>query len=152
MRVSYKEFLMRYSLRQLLSSLILSAVGALVLLYLLPSFGMTPDEGSAVQTAVVIGLVIFVLQFIQAFFNQLANRTEFRPIPSGPREEGTVKWFNATKGFGFITGEDGEDIFVHYRSIRGRDRYLLREGMMVSYVLGQSGKGPQAEDVDLVED
>mgnify|MGYP001383750824 FL=1 len=48
-----------------------------------------------------------------------------------------------------ITREDGEDVFVHYRSIRGQNRYLLREGAIVSYVLGRSGKGPQAEDVDL---
>ena len=40
-------------------------------------------------------------------------------------------------------------MYLHYRSIRGRDRYLLREGAVVTYVLGRSGKGPQAEDVDI---
>ena len=70
---------------------------------------------------------------------------------SDDKQNGTVKWFNSTKGFGFITREDGEDVFVHYRSIRGRNRYLLREGATVSYVLGRSGKGPQAEDVDLAD-
>ncbi|MDP5325393.1 MAG: cold-shock protein [Litorivicinaceae bacterium] len=74
------------------------------------------------------------------------------PYASSPREEGVVKWFNGTKGFGFITGDDGEDIFVHYRSVRSSDRYALREGMEVSYVLGRSGKGPQAEDVIPLED
>ena len=78
----------------------------------------------------------------------IANRS-FESVLAGPRQEGTVKWFNSTKGFGFITREDGEDVFVHYRSVRGRDRFLLREGTVVSYVLGRSGKGPQAEDVDL---
>lgn len=144
---------MRYSLRQLFLSLILSVLGALGLLYLLPSFGMTPAEGSAAQTGVLIGLVIWVLLYLQTILGPLTlHLWTTRSVPSGPREEGTVKWFNATKGFGFITGDDGEDIFVHYRSIRGRNRYLLREGMVVSYVLGESGKGPQAEDVDVVED
>ncbi len=144
---------MRYSIRQLFLSLILSVIGAGVLLYLLPSFGMTPAEGSAAQTGVLIGLVIWVLLYLQTILGPLMLHFVSRPtVPSGPREEGTVKWFNATKGFGFITGDDGDDIFVHYRSIRGRNRYLLREGMVVSYVLGQSGKGPQAEDVDVVED
>lgn len=144
---------MRYTLRQLFLSLVLSVLGALVLLFLLPSFGMQPAEDSAVEAAVLIGLVILVLQYAQTALTQILNRTNsFRPIPTGPREEGTVKWFNATKGFGFITGEDGEDVFVHYRSIRGRNRYSLREGMLVSYVLGESGKGPQAEDVEPVDD
>jgi len=143
---------MRYTLRQLFLSLVLSVLGALVLLFLLPNFGMEPTTSSALEAGVLIGLVILVLQYAQTALTQILNRTNFRPIPSGPREEGTVKWFNATKGFGFITGEDGEDVFVHYRSIRGRNRYLLREGMVVSYVLGESGKGPQAEDVDAVDD
>ena len=82
----------------------------------------------------------------------LSRRPAVNPYASSPREEGVVKWFNGTKGFGFITGDDGEDIFVHYRSVRSSDRYALREGMEVSYVLGRSGKGPQAEDVIPLED
>ncbi len=69
-------------------------------------------------------------------------------IPSGPREEGTVKWFNVSKGFGFITKDNGEEIFVHFRSIRGEGRRSLRDGQTVSFVEAQSDKGPQAEDVE----
>jgi CspA family cold shock protein len=71
------------------------------------------------------------------------------PRVSGPREVGTVKWFNGKKGFGFITREDGEDIFVHHRSIRvsGRGRRFLNEGQRVEYTVTHKGKGPQAEDV-----
>ena len=68
--------------------------------------------------------------------------------PSGPREEGEVKWFNVTKGFGFITKDDGEEIFVHFRSIRGEGRRSLRDGQRVSFVEAQTDKGPQAEDVE----
>ncbi len=67
---------------------------------------------------------------------------------SGPRDEGEVKWFNVSKGFGFITKDDGEEIFVHFRSIRGEGRRGLREGQRVSFVETRTEKGPQAEDVD----
>lgn len=66
---------------------------------------------------------------------------------NGVRENGTVKWFNVSKGFGFITKDDGEEIFVHFRSIRGEGRRGLRDGQEVSFVEAQSDKGPQAEDV-----
>lgn len=68
--------------------------------------------------------------------------------PSGPREQGSVKWFNVSKGFGFITKENGEEIFVHFRSIRGEGRRSLRDGQQVTFVEAQSDKGPQAEDVE----
>ena len=64
------------------------------------------------------------------------------------REIGTVKWFNVSKGFGFIVREDGEEIFVHFRSIRGEGRRGLRDGQRVSFIVAQSDKGPQAEDVE----
>jgi CspA family cold shock protein len=63
------------------------------------------------------------------------------------REKGTVKWFNVSKGFGFIVRENGEEIFVHFRSIRGEGRRGLRDGQSVNFVVAQSDKGPQAEDV-----
>lgn len=67
------------------------------------------------------------------------------------REQGKVKWFNVSKGFGFITKDDGEEIFVHFRSIRGEGRRGLRDGQRVSFVVAQSDKGPQAEDVEGLE-
>ena len=67
---------------------------------------------------------------------------------AGPREEGQVKWFNVSKGFGFITKDNGEEIFVHFRSIRGEGRRGLREGQRVSFVESHTDKGPQAEDVE----
>ena len=72
------------------------------------------------------------------------------PLPTrvkGPREQGKVKWFNATKGFGFITREQGDDVFVHYRSIRGEGHRTLREGQKVEFVVMKGDKGLQAEDV-----
>lgn len=68
------------------------------------------------------------------------------------REEGEVKWFNVSKGFGFIRRDNGEEIFVHFRSIRSKNpgRRGLRDGQRVSYVVIDSDKGPQAEDVEEV--
>ena len=72
--------------------------------------------------------------------------TESAPM-DGDREFGTVKWFNSSKGFGFITRDQGDDIFVHYRSIRGEGHRSLREGQKVDFVVTEGEKGLQAEDV-----
>ena len=73
---------------------------------------------------------------------------------AGGREVGQVKWFNVTKGFGFIRRENGEEVFVHFRSLKGpaRERRNLKEGQKVSFVVAQSEKGPQAEEVEAVAD
>ena len=62
-------------------------------------------------------------------------------------ETGTVKWFNVKKGYGFITRDHGDDVFVHYRNIDGDGRKLISEGQRVSFVVVASDKGPQAEEV-----
>ena len=62
--------------------------------------------------------------------------------------QGTVKWFNDTKGFGFITGEDGSDVFVHYSSIQGDGFKSLAEGQAVSYDVEDGPKGPKAINVN----
>lgn len=61
---------------------------------------------------------------------------------------GTVKWFNAEKGFGFITlDEGGQDVFVHYSAIDGKGYRSLEEGQKVVFEVGTGAKGPQAESV-----
>ncbi len=66
---------------------------------------------------------------------------------SGDQERGTVKWFNAAKGFGFITRESGEDVFVHFRSIQGKGHRSLGEGQAVIFSVAEGDKGLQAVDV-----
>jgi len=66
---------------------------------------------------------------------------------SSSKERGSVKWFSASKGFGFITRENGEDIFVHFRSINGSGHKVLREGQQVEFAVTTGDKGLQAEEV-----
>lgn len=63
--------------------------------------------------------------------------------------EGTVKWFNRIKGFGFIQGEDGKDYFVHHSAVQ--EGAFLREGDKVTFELTKTDKGMQAKDVKLVQ-
>ena len=62
-------------------------------------------------------------------------------------EKGTVKWFNSTKGFGFISREEGDDVFVHYNAITGDGFKSLDEGDQVEFEIGEGPKGLQANNV-----
>ncbi len=63
------------------------------------------------------------------------------------RTQGTVKWFNRSKGYGFIERVGGDDVFVHYSSIQGDGFRNLEEGDQVEFTVESSPKGPQAADV-----
>ncbi|MFH1626158.1 MAG: cold-shock protein [Pseudomonadota bacterium] len=66
------------------------------------------------------------------------------------RETGTIKWFNSSKGYGFITRDGKTDIFVHYSAIRGEGYRSLEEGQRVEFVVTQGQKGPHADDVIVI--
>ncbi|KAL3474857.1 cold-shock DNA-binding domain-containing protein [Aspergillus californicus] len=63
------------------------------------------------------------------------------------RQNGVVKWFNDEKGYGFITPDAGDDLFVHFRAIQGNGFKSLKEGQRVTFVAVQGQKGMQADDV-----
>jgi CspA family cold shock protein len=63
------------------------------------------------------------------------------------RENGVVKWFDVKKGYGFIKREEGSDVFVHYSSIQGDEFRKLEEGQTVSFIVSETDKGLQAQDV-----
>ena len=66
------------------------------------------------------------------------------------RETGTVKWFNDAKGFGFISRENGEDVFVHFRAIQSSGFKSLQEGQKVTFVVAKGQTGLQADEVQTV--
>ncbi|MBF0275967.1 MAG: cold-shock protein [Nitrospinae bacterium] len=68
------------------------------------------------------------------------------------QETGVVKWFNNSKGYGFITRDQGGDVFVHFSSINADGYKTLDEGTKVQFVVGDGEKGPQAQDVTLVQE
>ena len=102
------------------------------------------------------GLVVLAATIAVALLPSVGSTPSPAASPVEPagegREEGTVKWFNVSKGFGFIIRENGDEIFVHFRSIRGpgKGRRALRDGQRVSFTVVQSDKGPQAEEVEPV--
>lgn len=79
-----------------------------------------------------------------------ASPTHKDKYASGPRQQGTVKWFNATKGFGFIVCDSGEEVFVHFRALRNGGRRSLKDGLSVSFVITSGDRGPQASDVEIM--
>lgn len=76
---------------------------------------------------------------------------DFDDGPEGD-EEGTVKWFNVKKGFGFIVRDSGDEVFVHFRAIRGRGRRVLRQGQLVRFNVVEADKGLQADNVSILSD
>jgi cold shock protein len=85
------------------------------------------------------------------FSNQEGARntidSKYREQQMSNRQSGTVKWFNDAKGFGFIERPEGEDVFVHFRSIRGDGYRTLKQGARVEFNITETDKGYQAEDV-----
>ncbi|AQS52862.1 Cold shock-like protein CspLA [Jeotgalibaca dankookensis] len=65
-------------------------------------------------------------------------------------ENGTVKWFNSEKGFGFIERENGEDVFVHFSAINSDGFKTLEEGQAVSFDIVEGDRGPQASNVEKI--
>ncbi len=103
------------------------------------------------QSLPLFAVSLFVLLLIAMFWGGQA-RTSSHALPGhagngSARESGNVKWFNANKGFGFITRDNGDDVFVHFRSIRGNGRRVLRDGQRVEFAVSEGEKGLQAEDV-----
>ena len=127
----------------------------LTLLAVLPLY-MLSEQQFQLSTANLpfFVLSLFVLLLLSAYWSNAIKPTQkptdYRSGELLERESGKVKWFNANKGFGFITRENGEDVFVHFRSIRGKGHRVLRDGQRVDFFVSDGEKGLQAEDVEVV--
>jgi CspA family cold shock protein len=134
----------RYKLQNLVSALLVIAVVVQTLTLLVPV------DSLAGQPAVVGGLFFAVaavaLHLAISFYRPKPSAAP-QPHELGNRDTGTVKWFNTSKGFGFISRDSGDDIFVHFRAIRGEGHRVLVEGQRVEFSVMNRDKGLQAEDV-----
>ena len=117
---------------------------------------LTGQNASVMQSAASLVSAeyapLWIASFISVFLAcvltvKLASGDSHRARVGTGQEVGTVKWFNAAKGFGFITRENGDDVFVHFRSIQGKGHRSLGEGQRVVFSITESDKGLQAVDV-----
>ncbi len=100
---------------------------------------------------IVIGVSFFLISFISPALARTVPTQISLPSIGSQRERGEVKWFNMSKGYGFITRDNGEDVFVHFRSIQGTGRRGLSEGQQVEFTVSEGEKGPQADEVSVVK-
>lgn len=139
--------------------------------------GSAQGIAAYIIAVVLFGLAGFVTVALAAKkpseLKQQAPRASTAPRPAAPRqqsqpdddedddyddttpegnEEGTVKWFNVKKGFGFIVRDSGDEVFVHFRAIRGRGRRVLRQGQLVRFSVVEADKGLQADNVSILSD
>lgn len=124
----------------------------ITLLSCVPLYFLSAGEFSLTTNNLpLLALSLFIVILITAAWSQAAATDpdmDFQSDSSGlPRESGSVKWFNANKGFGFITRDSGDDVFVHFRSIRGKGHRVLHDGQRVEFAVSEGDKGLQADDV-----
>lgn len=157
-------------LRRIVVAIVCAILVPVLVVFLFPSLvdGLQLADGSLltadnlldvpgmVTLLIILGVASAVVSLVSA---QIAPSRRRRFRSSGTiveedvedgRQRGIVKWFNVKKGFGFITWDEGEDVFVHFRSIRGQGHRSLTEGQRVKFTVVRGQKGPQAEDVSAV--
>ncbi len=138
-------------LKILIISLIVSVIASVVTIQAHTASSMNESFSLLVSSEYTkLWLISFISIFIACSLFALTSSSKSRSsnaIISGDQERGTVKWFNAAKGFGFITRENGEDVFVHFRSIQGKGHRSLGEGQPVIFSVAEGDKGLQAVDV-----
>lgn len=136
------------------SILLLLAIGlqSLILLAPLAQIAGQPATLASLLLALVAVVLHLATPRAQRPQPKSIRKTAGTTAPSAAgREAGTVKWFNTSKGFGFISRDSGDDVFVHFRAIRGEGHRVLIEGQRVEFSIMMRDKGLQAEDVVPVE-
>ncbi len=145
---------------QLIKSVLASVLAAFIIPFLLQKVAAI-EIGFDPLVLAVVAVVVFIVTLAAAWQpSGMTPAVKAVPVQSAAdvesddandtRELGVVKWFNVSKGFGFITRDNGDDVFVHFRNIRGRGHRSLNEGQQVRFSVRESDKGLQAEDVSIV--
>jgi len=135
----------RHQLQNLVSALLVLAVvlQTLTLLAPMPVIAGQP----AVLFSLLTAAIAVLLHLAVSFYKSSPSTNTPQTYDMSNRDTGTVKWFNTSKGFGFISRDSGDDIFVHFRAIRGEGHRVLVEGQRVEFSVMNRDKGLQAEDV-----
>lgn len=127
---------------------------AITILACIPLYFLSSQEFSlTLANFPIIALTLFITVLISSFSAQQTSKGQDNDLYDeddeydSDREKGSVKWFNANKGFGFITRDSGDDVFVHFRSIRGEGHRVLHDGQRVEFEVSVGDKGLQADDV-----
>lgn len=134
----------RHHLQNLVSALLILAVVIQILTLLVPLETIAGQP--AIVAALAAALAAVALHLAVSFYRSSPS-TAAQSHDMTNRDTGTVKWFNTSKGFGFISRDSGDDIFVHFRAIRGEGHRVLVEGQRVEFSVMNRDKGLQAEDV-----
>lgn len=120
-------------------------IGVILTMFVHPINTALMVAGGLLALAIVFSLL---RSFARKSYRSSSNqRTSKASRTNSGQTQGTVKWFNYKKGFGFIEQENGDDVFVHHRSIIGKGRKSLREGQKVLMDIVDGDKGLQAENV-----
>ncbi|QAX82222.1 cold shock domain-containing protein [Candidatus Pseudomonas adelgestsugas] len=134
----------RHQLQHLVSALLVLTVIVQAIFLLVP----IPEVGG--HRTILVSLMLAIVAIVLHIAINLSS-SSYVPVVQHynitNRDTGTVKWFNTSKGFGFISRDSGDDIFVHFRAIRGDGQRILIEGQRVEFSIINRDKGLQAEDV-----
>ena len=135
-------------IRLIAISIVISAISTAIATQLLNAENIATTNGLITLAALIFASTIAsALAKPNTATVKTTNNQEINENSDNSRESGTVKWFNTSKGFGFITRDNGDDVFVHFRSIRGQGHRTLFEGQRVEFSITEGDKGLQAEDV-----
>ncbi len=134
----------RQQLQNVVSALLVLAV-VLQTLTLLAQLEMAGQPATSFSLLSAVAAVLLHLAI--SFYPTRRTSSAAPSYDMSNRDTGTVKWFNTSKGFGFISRDSGDDIFVHFRAIRGEGHRVLVEGQRVEFSVMNRDKGLQAEDV-----
>ena len=140
---------MNTTVRALIVGLVAGVIAYFVIQIAFTEGLRVPTNIEDLGTLAVIVIASVITGFITS--NDSPDTDIPRATNSSGSETGTVKWFNAKKGYGFITRDNGEDVFVHYRNVEGNGRRAITDGKRVSFVVVESDKGPQAETVEVLD-
>ncbi len=144
---------------KLLISLFMAALTSLALGYLAQQSFSLPTTHAAWGQFVILLLGILTAVLLTSQTSSSAGHEtaeeddeddDYDDFSDEDFEEGAVKWFNTKKGYGFITRDEGDDIFVHYRNLQGKGRRVISEGQRVSFVVVDGDKGLQADEVETI--